>query len=80
MSFELSIKKYFFSHPDEIKARTISSRLNKGNKDLTGQVGQADPHRMTQTKKGSRFAGKKKEKGFGFYSPRRRRERREIYI
>ena len=27
--------------PDEIKAATISSRLNKGNKDLTGQVGQA---------------------------------------
>jgi hypothetical protein len=28
-------------NPDEIKATEISSRLNKGNKDLTGQVGQA---------------------------------------
>ena len=28
-------------HPDEIRATKISSRLNKGNKDLTGQVGQA---------------------------------------
>ena len=27
-------------HPDEIRATKISSRLNKGNKDLTGQVGQ----------------------------------------
>ena len=26
--------------PDEIRATKISSRLNKGNKDLTGQVGQ----------------------------------------
>ena len=38
-----------FSHPDEIKATTISSRWNKGNKDSIGQVGQADPHRRTQT-------------------------------
>ena len=34
--------------PDEIKTTKISSRLNKGNKDLTGQVGQADIHRCTQ--------------------------------
>jgi hypothetical protein len=32
-------------HPDEIRATKISSRLNKGNKDLTGQVGQADKHK-----------------------------------
>jgi hypothetical protein len=32
------------SRPDEIKATKISSRLNKGNNDLTGQVGQADEH------------------------------------
>ena len=41
------------SHPDEIRTTEISSRLNKGNKDLTGQVGQADTHRMTQTTKRS---------------------------
>ena len=28
-------------YPEEINAKKISSRLNKGNKDLTGQVGQA---------------------------------------
>jgi hypothetical protein len=33
-------------HPDEIRATKISSRLNKGNKDLTGQVGQADERRF----------------------------------
>jgi len=33
-------------HPDEIRRTKISSRLNKGNKDLTGQVGQADEHRF----------------------------------
>jgi len=39
-------------NPDEIKATKISSRLNNGNKDLTGQVGQAgqaDTHGLTQT-------------------------------
>jgi len=39
-------------NPDGIRATKIPSRLNKGNKDLTGQVGQAgqaDTHRMTQT-------------------------------
>ena len=40
-----------FGHPDEIRATKISSRLNKGNKDLTGQVGQADPHRFTRLNK-----------------------------
>ena len=44
-------EKFIFSHPDEIRATTISSRLNKGNKDLTGQVGQADSHRFTRLNK-----------------------------
>jgi len=35
-----------WGHPDKIRATKISSRLNKGNKDLTGQVGQADEHRF----------------------------------
>jgi hypothetical protein len=38
-------------NPDKIWTTEISSRLNKGNKDLTGQVGQADPHRFTRLNK-----------------------------
>ena len=49
ISYKFLLNKYFNSHPDEISARKISSRLNKGNNDLTGQVGQADPHGRTQT-------------------------------
>ena len=49
-SFLVCIKMMNFS--DEIKATKISSRLNKGNKDLTGQVGQAgqaDVRGLTRT-------------------------------
>ena len=59
-------REIYISHPDEIRATTISSRLNRRAipkarpdeigateislvKHLTGQVGQADSHRCTQT-------------------------------
>ena len=41
----------YISHPDEIKATKISSRLNKDNKDLTGQVRQANSYKHTRTER-----------------------------
>jgi hypothetical protein len=41
MSLIPTPEPHIFSHPDEIRATKIPSRLNKDNKDLTEQVGQA---------------------------------------
>ena len=53
-------KKGQLGHPDEIRAKKISSRLNRRRisltTHLTGQVGQADEHGLKRIKKKACFA------------------------